>query len=119
MHAALGGADLAVAVTEPTPSGLHDLVRVLDLLGHFKIDSAVLLNKWDLNPPMADAIEHTCRDRGARLIGRVPYDGRVAIALAQGRTPLAVHPIRRALERAWSEITYALVDAAAGGSDAA
>jgi MinD superfamily P-loop ATPase len=119
VHAALGGADLAIAVTEPTPPGLHDLVRLLDLLDHFKIEPAVLVNKWDLNPPMTDAIENTCRDRGARLLGRVPFDGRVAIALAQGRTPLAVYPIRRALERAWNEISYALLDTAAGGSDAA
>jgi MinD superfamily P-loop ATPase len=119
VHAALGGVDLAVAVTEPTPTGLHDLVRLLDLLDHFKIESAVLINKWDLNPPMSDAIEKTSRERGARLLGRVPFDGRVALALAQGQTPLAVDPVRRAMKRAWNEIVYTLVDAAAGGSDAA
>jgi MinD superfamily P-loop ATPase len=119
VHAALGGVDLAIAVTEPTPSGLHDLERVLDLLCHFKIESAVLVNKWDLNPAMTEAIERSSRDRGARTLGRVPFDGRVAMALAQGRTPLAVGPIRRSLRRIWDEVGYLLLDKAADGSDAA
>jgi len=114
VHAALGGTDLAVAVTEPTPSGLHDLTRLLDLLSHFKIRAGVLVNKWDLNPPLTDDIERASRERGAQLFGRVPFDGRVAWALAQGQTPLAVDPIRRALKRAWNEIVCTLPETAAG-----
>lgn len=119
VHASLGGATLVVAVTEPTPSGLHDLVRMIDLLQHFGLESVLLVNKWDLNPQMTEAIERTARDRGVRPIGRVPFDGRVAMALAQGRTPLAVPPVRRALKRAWLEIGHTLTETAKGGSDAA
>jgi len=119
VHASLGGADLVVAVTEPTPSGLHDLVRMIDLLQHFKLHSVLLVNKWDLNPQMTEAIERTARKRGVRPIGRVPFDGRVAMALAQGRTPLVVPPAQRALKMAWQEIGYTLAATAVGGSDAA
>ena len=35
VHASLTGCDLALVVTEPTPSGEHDLERVLELLDHF------------------------------------------------------------------------------------
>ena len=45
----LSGADLAVAVTEPTPSGRHDLERVAALCRHFQTTFAVIINKYDLN----------------------------------------------------------------------
>jgi len=41
---ALTGATLAVIVTEPTPSGIHDLGRVVELSGHFKVPAAVIIN---------------------------------------------------------------------------
>jgi MinD superfamily P-loop ATPase len=41
---------MVVIVTEPTPSGLHDLERVADLCDHFSIPATVLVNKCDVNP---------------------------------------------------------------------
>ncbi|MCU0679241.1 MAG: 4Fe-4S binding protein [Planctomycetes bacterium] len=46
--ASLVGTDYIVAVTEPTPSALHDLKRVLYLAGHFKIKHGIVINKFDL-----------------------------------------------------------------------
>ena len=46
----LSGAHLAVAVTEPTPSGRHDLERVAALCRHFQTALGVIINKYDLNP---------------------------------------------------------------------
>ncbi len=37
--ASLGGADLALLVTEPTPSGHHDLERVLGVCEHFRVSA--------------------------------------------------------------------------------
>jgi MinD superfamily P-loop ATPase len=119
VHASLGGADLVVAVTEPTPSGLHDLLRMIDLLHHFKLHSVLLVNKWDLNPQLTESIERTARARGATPIGRVPFDARVPIALAHGKTPLVVPPVRRALKKAWHAICCTRAEATRGGSDAA
>ena len=50
VHARLTGCDLALVVTEPTPSGEHDLERVLALLDQFDVPAAVLINKHDLSP---------------------------------------------------------------------
>ena len=100
-------------------SAHDDLLRMLDLLHHFALHAVLLVNKWDLNPQATEAIERTARERGVRPCGRVPFDGRVAMALAQGRTPLVVPPVRRALKKAWNEIACALAEMAEGGSDAA
>ena len=42
----LSGAHLAVAVTEPTPSGRHDLERVAELCRHFQVPLTVIINKY-------------------------------------------------------------------------
>jgi len=43
--ASLTGVDLALVVTEPTVTGEHDLVRLLDVAGHFGIKTTVCINK--------------------------------------------------------------------------
>lgn len=72
--ASITGASLVLVVTEPTPSGLHDLERVVDLTRHFNIETTVCINKWDLNPQMSDSIAEFCRKRSIPLVGRVRYD---------------------------------------------
>jgi predicted DNA-binding protein (UPF0251 family) len=47
--AAITGVDLVLAVTEPTPSGIHDLQRVAGVCGHFAIPLTVCINKYDIN----------------------------------------------------------------------
>nr|QNO52065.1 ion-translocating oxidoreductase complex subunit B [Methanosarcinales archaeon ANME-1 ERB6] len=47
--ASLTGVDLALVVTEPTMSGLHDLERILDVTRHFGTGSVVCINKYDIN----------------------------------------------------------------------
>ncbi len=43
--ATLSGANLAVVVTEPTLSGLHDLERVVKVTQHFGVKAVVIINK--------------------------------------------------------------------------
>ena len=78
--ASITGADIVLAVTEPTLSGLHDLQRVADLTGHFGIETLVCINKWDLNEEIASQIEHQASQRGLKLAGRVRYDRAVTEA---------------------------------------
>jgi len=72
--ASLTGANLVLVVTEPTLSGEHDLQRVLSLTRHFAIPAAVCVNKWDLNPELAERIEKEALSSGAILAGRIRYD---------------------------------------------
>jgi MinD superfamily P-loop ATPase len=70
----LTGVDAAIVVTEPTFSGLSDLRRVIKLAEHFRVDVFVVLNKYDLNKPVASKIEEYCRLNGVKFAGKVPYD---------------------------------------------
>jgi MinD superfamily P-loop ATPase len=78
--ASVTAASLVLVVTEPTLSGEHDLIRVLKLTRHFGIPAAVCINKWDLNPEMAERIEARARETGAVVAGRVCYDNAVTRA---------------------------------------
>jgi len=84
--AAVTGADLALIVTEPTGSGLHDLKRAREMVAHFRIPTVVCINKADINPDGADAIEDYCRGCDVPLLGRIPFDPSVPEAMAQART---------------------------------
>jgi len=84
--ASISGADLVVAVTEPTLSGEHDLGRVADLAAHFGIPAAVCINKWDINPEIADRIEATAAERGLQTAGRIAYDAAVTKAQVAGQS---------------------------------
>lgn len=72
--ASLAGADLALIVTEPTLSGEHDLKRVLELAGHFRIKPFVVINKSDINPQNAGHIKKICGLANVKFVFEIPYD---------------------------------------------
>jgi len=102
----LSGTHLAVAVTEPTPSGRHDLERVSDLCRHFQTALAVIINKHDLNPAEAARIEAFCRESGYPVIAQLPHDPLVTQAMVQGLvvTELPETDFSRELHQAWHKI---------------
>jgi len=83
--ASLTGVDLALVVTEPTITAEHDLERILDVADHFGINTAVCINKYDLNPEAASRIEKLCQKRAVMVAGRLPYHPSVAEAMVTGR----------------------------------
>jgi MinD superfamily P-loop ATPase len=84
--ASLTGVDLALVVTEPTITGEHDLERILDVAGHFGINTAVCINKYDLNPEAARRIDALCQERAVTVAGRLPFHSSVVEAMVSGRT---------------------------------
>lgn len=104
VHASVTGCDLALVVVEPTPSGEHDLVRVLELLAHFGVPAAVLVNKHDLSPEFTVRIEAVARGADAHVIGKLPFSPEVPRALARGASPLAVEAVATPLIEAWERI---------------
>ncbi len=82
--ASISGVDAVLVVTEPTLSGEHDLLRVLQLANHFKIPAFICVNKWDINPEMTARIEDASGKAGATVLGRIPYDASITQAQIQG-----------------------------------
>lgn len=82
--ASITGADMVLVVTEPTPSGLHDLERVLQLCQHFAIPARVVVNKWDIYPQASRSLAAAAEAGGGSVVGWLSYDGVVTHAQRQG-----------------------------------
>jgi len=80
----LSGANLALLVTEPTLSGMHDLDRILGVCRHFGVPALVCINKYDLNEENARQIEGFCQGQGVEVLSKLPFDNVVTEALVQG-----------------------------------
>ncbi|MBN1157337.1 ATP-binding protein [Candidatus Woesearchaeota archaeon] len=71
--ASLKGTDYIVAVTEPTPSALHDLKRVIYLANHFGIPHGIVINKYNLESKFLSKIESYVKKEKIKIIGKIPY----------------------------------------------
>jgi MinD superfamily P-loop ATPase len=102
----LSGTHLAVAVTEPTPSGRHDLERVADLCRHFQIPLAVIINKFDLNQEETRRIGTYCQERDYPVVAHLPHDPVVIQAMIRGLvvTEMPATEMSRELARAWTRL---------------
>lgn len=72
---ALWKADLALAVTEPTPLGAHDLGRLLDLTKELGLSTEIILNKSDIPSGLKDKVMKTSQDQGVKIVAEIPMDG--------------------------------------------
>jgi MinD superfamily P-loop ATPase len=103
----LSGADIALLVTEPTLSGIHDLERVLGVCQHFGIPAMVCINKWDLNRDNTQQIEQFCLNQRVPLAARIPFDNVVTEALVHG-VPVVEYSqgiVSRQIESLWQALS--------------
>jgi MinD superfamily P-loop ATPase len=80
----LSGANLALLVTEPTLSGMHDLERVIGVCRHFEVPARVCINKYDINEDNTRDIEGYCASQGIDIAAKIPFDNVVTEALVRG-----------------------------------
>lgn len=108
--ASITGTDAVVAVAEPTPSGRHDLDRVLAVADHFKVPAFVFINKFDLNLAVTDEIIADCQQRGVPVISQIPYEPEIMKALQQGLTPVEANlkQIVEPIETLWQRLVESI-----------
>jgi MinD superfamily P-loop ATPase len=82
--AALTGVDLALIVTEPTLSGMHDMERVAQVSKHFGVSTKVVINKYDLNQKNSETIKQICEQSGIEVIALLPFSRQVSESIVQG-----------------------------------
>ena len=107
VNAAIVGIDLALIVTEPTLSGIHDLERIIKVTGHFKVRSKVVVNKSDINLKNTKKIIKICSDNNLECIAQIPYDKAVIESLIEGKTMIEKFPehnISLEIKKIWQEI---------------
>ena len=80
----LSGANMALLVTEPTLSGIHDLERVLGVCYHFSVPALVCINKYNINEENSRQIETYCHAQGANVVAKIPFDNVFTEAMVHG-----------------------------------
>lgn len=108
--ATMSGAAVALIVTEPTVSGIHDLKRVIELARHFNVKTAVCVNKADINNEIVDKIKAFCSSNGIPVVGEIPYDMDVTRAQIAGMSVVehSEGPAAASIRRLWHEVSHAL-----------
>jgi len=108
--ASLSGASLALLMTEPTLSGIHDLERVIAVCRHFGIPMLVCINKCDINEENSHRIENYCYQQGIEVAAKIPFDNVVTEAIVSG-IPVVEYSegnITQEIGSLWQRITRTL-----------
>jgi MinD superfamily P-loop ATPase len=72
--ASIAGADIAVAVAEPTVSGIHDVRRIIELTSTLRTPVALIINKGDLSADKTAEIKAFAESAGIPIVGELPYE---------------------------------------------
>ncbi len=104
--ASITGADLALIITEPSLSGLHDLERIADTSKHFRVPLLACINKYDLHEGKSQEVEDFCGKKDIKVAARIGFDPGVSASLVEG-VPLTEYSQGRAsreVKSLWQEI---------------
>ncbi len=105
---ALQGARLLIAVTEPTPMGLHDLRAILEIAQGMGIRVWLVINRHGIGPE--DEHLKLAREYGVEQIFRIPFDTAAARAYARG-APVVRYDPKSPASRALHELAEELLPA--------
>jgi MinD superfamily P-loop ATPase len=106
----LSGASLALLVTEPTQSGIHDLERVLDVCRHFGVPALICINKYDINEDNTRKIEDYCLSQGLMAAAKIPFDNVFTESIVKG-IPVVENSrdgVAKSIESLWQSISQLL-----------
>jgi MinD superfamily P-loop ATPase len=108
----LSGASLALLVTEPTLSAIHDLERVLGVCRHFDVSALVCINKYDINEKNTHQIEDYCLTQRTDVISRISYDNVFTDAMVRGLPVIEYSDgkVSRQINLLWQDIVDRLTD---------
>jgi len=90
--ASIVGSDYLVTVTEPTPSALHDLKRIIYLGKHFNIPIGIVINKYTLDEKFCEKIKDFAEEKKILVIGYIPYHKNFVKASLKKKVVLDVFP---------------------------
>ncbi|MEX1307007.1 MAG: ATP-binding protein [Eubacteriales bacterium] len=84
--ASLVGVDMVLIVTEPSLSGLSDLMRIVETARRANTKIAVTVNKFDLSPEVTERIKDYCQVENLPMVELIPYDEKAGEAANTGKT---------------------------------
>lgn len=103
--ASLSGASLVLLVTEPTVSAIHDMARLNKVIRNFRIETACIINKYDLNHANSETIREFLKKEGIMHLADIPFDDSVARSMSRGETVAETESVSGEIMRTlWKKI---------------
>ncbi len=104
--ASLTGTDMAVLVTEPTLSGIHDMDRALQVADFFSIPTGVVVNKASINEENTQTVMEHCRKKSIPFLGTIDYSRKMvdAVSALIPYVDYADDEISDSIKQIWDEI---------------
>lgn len=106
--ASLTGVDKVILVTEPSKSGFHDAVRLIELVQKFNIPLYAVINKYDINTEITKQMESFFLTQGIQLLGKIPFNEEIVHAIVNQKSIVEYRPdseIAGKMEEMWNKIT--------------
>ena len=109
--ATVSGLDYIVAITEPTPSGLHDLKRALEMVNQFNIPFGIVINKADLKSASQKQLNSYIKKSNHEILGRINFDLSIPEAMSYAKPVVDYAPesvASQAINKIYTKLKHAL-----------
>ena len=111
LFATVSGLDYVVAITEPTPSGLHDLKRALEMVNQFNIPFGIVINKADLKSASQKQLNSYIKKSNHEILGRINFDLSIPEAMSYAEPVVDYAPesdASQAINNIYTKLKYIL-----------
>lgn len=109
--ASLSGIDLVLIVAEPTISGISDMDRIVKTAATFHVQTAVCINKYDVNLKNTELIMEYCQRGKIPYAGIIPFDSAAVSATNKGLSIVDIPcPAGRAMKEVFHKTIQILSD---------
>ncbi|HNW69426.1 MAG TPA: ATP-binding protein [Bacteroidales bacterium] len=82
----ISGVSKVVIVTEPTMSGLYDMIRAVEITQKFNIIPTIIINKYTINLDMMRQISDWCKNHNLQVAGCIPFSNEIVEAMVQKKS---------------------------------
>ena len=90
--ATVSGLDYVITITEPTPSGLHDIMRAIEVVQQFNIPFGIIIDKSDLKSSFQNEFKNFIINTGYNILGKIPFDLAIPKAMSFAETVVDYAP---------------------------
>lgn len=105
--ASVTGSDKVILITEPSKSGFHDAIRLMELVQTFSVPISVVINKHDINPEITKQMESFFATQGIKVIGKIPFCENMVAAIVAKKTIVEFDPkseISETIREIWESV---------------
>ncbi|MBC8488638.1 MAG: ATP-binding protein [Bacteroidetes bacterium] len=101
------GIDKALLVIEPTKPGLHDILRLIELIEKFKMSAFAIINKYDISETICLEVERKLKELNIPLIGKIPFDEMFTEAMVNRKSVVEYAPnsvASKVINQVWDKL---------------